>query len=67
MVKHCLVMRLIKHVILLVTEAALQMLSFAIHWGPALISLPLCCKEIKSTVGRSVHYLAHQCCSHGSQ
>ena len=44
MVKHCLVMRLIKHVILLVTETALQML-FAIRWGPALISLPLCCKE----------------------
>ena len=37
-------MRLIKHVILLVTEAALQML-FAIRWGPALISLPLGCKE----------------------
>ena len=44
MVKHCLVMRLIKHVILLVTEASLQML-FAIRWGPALISLPLGCKE----------------------
>lgn len=37
-------MRLIKHVILLVTEAALQML-FAIRQGPALISLPLSCKE----------------------
>ena len=40
MVKHCLVIRLIKHVILPVTEAALQML-FATHQGPALISLPL--------------------------
>ena len=40
MVKHCLVIRLIKHVILPVTEAALQML-FAIRQGPALISLPL--------------------------
>ena len=40
MVKHCLVIRLIKHVILPVTEAALQML-FATRQGPALISLPL--------------------------
>lgn len=44
MVKHCLIMRLIKHAVLLVTEAALQML-FALRQGPALISLPLGFKE----------------------
>lgn len=57
MVKHCLVIRLIKHGILPVTEAALQML-FAIRQGPALISLPLttrnrvCCGKINIVLSR---------------
>ena len=40
MARHCLVTRLIKHVILPVTEAALPML-YALRQGPTLISLPL--------------------------
>lgn len=44
MAQHCLVTRLIKHVILPVTEAALPML-YALHQGPTLISLPLGCRH----------------------